>query len=335
MEPDPVGWAVRTAHLHGATTTASESAVRTASGAVVVVIGDVVVKLHRHGTDGEALTARLELAAGSGGGAGSLPCLLAPLVARPLPAPDGRWASIWPRIDPVPSDPASAPWAAAARLLAVLHTAQLPPTAEPPTAEPDAAGPDAAGLPEHGARDRLRRAVTGLRTDRAATRAAAPLPAVDVVLAAADVVLTAAAGLTAAAWTPGEAARPHTVVHGDFHLGQLGRPVSATARPQPGWLLIDIDDLGTGDPVWDLGRPAAFWAAGLLPDADWHTFLAAYRGAGGPAVPPAPHDPWPVLDPVARACVVQAAATGVRRAIREGTELDDVDRLLLEVCARL
>ena len=51
-------------------------------------------------------------------------------------------------------------------------------------------------------------------------------------------------------------------------------------------MLIDVDDLGVGDPAWDLARPAGFWAAGLIPDDDWATFLDAYRDAGGPALPP-------------------------------------------------
>ena len=48
-----------------------------------------------------------------------------------------------------------------------------------------------------------------------------------------------------------------TLVHGDWHLGQL-------ARVDAEWRLLDIDDVGLGDPAWDLGRPAGFWAAGLL-----------------------------------------------------------------------
>ncbi len=84
---------------------------------------------------------------------------------------------------------------------------------------------------------------------------------------------------------------------------------------------IDIDDLGVGDPAWDLARPAGFWAAGLIPDDDWATFLDAYRDAGGPALPPV--DPWPVLEPFARAAVVQAAAH------------HPDDELLLAACARM
>ena len=55
----------------------------------------------------------------------------------------------------------------------------------------------------------------------------------------------------------------------------------AAARPRAGWRLLDVDDLGTGDPAWDLGRSAGFWAAGLLDDLDWHDFLDGYRASGG------------------------------------------------------
>ena len=66
-----------------------------------------------------------------------------------------------------------------------------------------------------------------------------------------------------------------------------------------------------GDPAWDLARPAGFWAAGLLDDEAWTTFLAAYRESGGPAVP-ADGDPWPALDLPARAAVLVAAVQALR-----------------------
>lgn len=98
---------------------------------------------------------------------------------------------------------------------------------------------------------------------------------------------------------PGARQAAATLIHGDFHLGQLGR---ADGR----WVLIDIDDLALGDPAWDLARPAGFWAAGMIPDADWYRFLDGYRAGAGPAVPPG--DPWSVLEPFARAAVLAAAA---------------------------
>jgi hypothetical protein len=49
-------------------------------------------------------------------------------------------------------------------------------------------------------------------------------------------------------------------------------------------------------------------------------FIESYRDAGGPALP---GDPWPVLDPFARAAVVQAAAH------------QPDDELLHAACARM
>ncbi len=155
------------------------------------------------------------------------------------------------------------PWADAGGLLARLHRESVPTRA-----------------PAHGWPQRLRRAVDAARTNAIVRRAAAALPQ--------------------QAWRVGSPDRPSTLVHGDWHLGQLGR------RPHQPWVLIDVDDLGVGDPAWDLARPAGFWAAGLIPDDDWRLFLRAYRDADGPALPSG--NPWPVLEPFARAAVVQAAA---------------------------
>jgi hypothetical protein len=94
------------------------------------------------------------------------------------------------------------------------------------------------------------------------------------------------------------------LTHGDWHLGQIVRTLDGH------WRLIDIDDIGYGEPAWDLARLAAWQAADLLPGRAWHRFLGAYRAAGGPAVPPT-GDPWPSLDPASRALAVQIAALGL------------------------
>lgn len=155
-----------------------------------------------------------------------------------------------------------------------------------------------AGLPRHGWPERL---------DRAIDRAPAELRALGVRLAA-------------------EARRdePDALVHGDWHLGQLG-------RWQGGWRLLDIDDVGAGDPAWDLARPAGLWACGLLADADWHALLDAYRAAGGPAVPPTT-DPWPALDLPAR-CAVFVAAVGA--AGRRDVHSLNTAPILLDACRRM
>jgi aminoglycoside phosphotransferase (APT) family kinase protein len=185
--------------------------------------------------------------------------LLSPLGVTPERV-GTRWRTRWPRVETVVPQPERLPWAAAGRLLAQMHC-------EPTTAR----------LP-HGWPHRLRRMLRGT-DDRVVRRAAAELPP--------------------EVWRAGSPERPVGLVHGDWHLGQLGRHAGS-------WVLIDVDDLGVGDPAWDLARPAGLWAAGLIPDDDWAVFLESYRAAGGPAVPNG--DPWPVLEPFARAAVVQAAA---------------------------
>ncbi|MGZ8813200.1 MAG: phosphotransferase family protein [Mycobacterium sp.] len=206
--------------------------------------------------------------------------LLSPRSVQPERAGD-RWRSIWPYVETVVPQPEYLPWAEAGGLLARLHREE-----------------PAGRIPSHGWPQRLRRAMDALREQPDAT------------------VRRAAAALPDAVWRAGSPDRPATVVHGDFHLGQLGR--SDAGAP---WLLIDVDDLGVGDPAWDLARPAGFWAAGLIPDDDWTAFVDAYRDADGPALPGG--DPWTVLEPFARAAVVQAAAHH-----RD-------DELLLAACARM
>lgn len=119
---------------------------------------------------------------------------------------------------------------------------------------------------------------------------------------------------------------PRVLLHGDWHLGQLGRP-----RGAGGWRLLDPDDLGWGHPAWDLARPAGFWAAGLLADAEWGSFLDAYAEACTRGVlaawGPAAHDPWIALDLPAR-CAVYVAATA-------GIHSEDIAEALHEACLRM
>lgn len=231
---------------------AGTAALTTPSGATVIVDGDVVTKLHRPGTDPQALRQRLRVAARSD-------CLLSPL--NPAPESVGeRWQTRWPKVDVVAPEPGAVPWAEAGRLLARLHVEPIGDLTLP-----------------HGGPARLTRALARLGHG-----------------AHADVIRRAASGLA----TP-VSGRPVSLVHGDFHLGQLGHHAGAL-------VLIDVDDLGVGDPAADLARPAGFWAAGLLHDAAWHAFLDGYREASGPGLPSG--DPWPVLESFARAAVVAAAA---------------------------
>ncbi|MFI0942077.1 phosphotransferase family protein [Streptomyces sp. NPDC021020] len=227
----------------------------------------------------------------------------APAVAVLSVAAGGRPVSAWPYGVPVDRhDPAAAPWAEAAVLLARLHL--VPPGALPGPLPP-MRGPAKAAL----AVARLR-GVADSAAARTVRRAWRRLPA----------------------WARDEAPHPGpaALCHGDLHLGQLVRHPA----PDGPWQLIDVDDLGTGPAAWDLARPAMWFAAGLLEPDAWARFLAAYRSAGGPAVPPE-GDPWGQLDVPARALAVQTAAIGVAKAAREGRDLDEAESELVATCARI
>ncbi|MBW8797170.1 MAG: phosphotransferase [Streptomyces sp.] len=258
-----------------------------------------VAKAHAPDTDPTALTLRLAIATG-------LPdVFLPPLAPAPAAFVGDRPVTLWPYGAPLdPDAPEEAPWEAAATLLALLH--RTPPTAAaPPMRGPAKAAHAMARLGEA-------LAATG------AHPAAAP-------------VLRAWSALPP--WARAEAPvpdRPRTLCHGDLHLGQLVR----YPAPDGPWRLIDVDDLGVGDPAWDLARPAAWYACGLLPPDEWSRFLGAYRAAGGPAVPQ-DGDPWAALDVPARALTVQTGARYLAKAIAADRPLDTVEQSLIDACARM
>ena len=259
--------------------------VHTTSGADIIIDGEIVTKIHRAGTDPVALAARVHTAARLGAADGPL---LAPLSTVVDSAPDQRWMTRWPRLSTVARNPGRLPWGPAGGVLAVLHAREI----------------DGTALPGHRAVDRIRGALQRLPAD------------------APPVIRAAAQALPPRAWETSPRDRPAAVVHGDFHLGQLGH---RTGGP---WQLIDIDDLGIGDPAWDLARPAGFWAAGLIPHDHWQEFIDGYRSGLGPALP-ATGDPWVVLEPLARAAVVHAAAVGARYPA------DESQVELLAACRRM
>jgi len=278
---------------------------------LVVRRGNVVLKAHQEDVDMAALAARLQAAADPR----LATALLAPLT---IPGAElaghairlaGRWVSGWPFGAALgPADADAAPWEQAATLLARLHTAPCPAAVAALAAHP---------------RRRLAPALETLRRQvpapgPAETRPGSNLPAAGESEAARDVVLAAYQALPDRdAGSTARPGRPVTLIHGDWHLGQLvrtDRTDRADRAGAGGWRLVDVDDLGIGDPAWDLARPAAWFAAGLLAPVTWTRFVDAYRAAGGPALP-ATGDPWPAVDLPARTFVVEYAARALTASL--------------------
>ncbi|MER8067842.1 phosphotransferase [Streptomyces sp. NPDC094034] len=298
----------------------------------VVRHGEVVAKVHADGTDPAGHRVRLAVAAHP---------LLAGVLLPPLPAATeelrGRPVTAWPYGAPVdPADPDAAPWEQAGTLIARLHALPLAALSEAmaEAAAAVTAGAEAAAgavPPPAPAGSGSGHRLPAMRGPAKAARAIARMRAAGPHPAAGPVER---AWRRLPAWARGEARAPapYALCHGDLHLGQLVRHPA----PDGPWLLIDVDDLGLGDPAWDLARPAAWYAAGLLPSETWLRFLGAYRSARGPAVPAAPDaDPWPRLDVPARALTVQTAALAIAKSSAEGRDPDEADMLMIESCARI
>ncbi|WP_445520689.1 phosphotransferase family protein [Streptomyces sp. NEAU-174] len=324
----------------------------------VVRCGHVVAKAHPPGTDPAELAVRLGVAAHP-----RCAEILLPPVDGMGALPDGRQVTLWPYGEPVaPDAPDAAPWAEAGKLLARLHAV---PVAELPGPLPAMRGPvkaaraiarlRAAALPDSVATRAVLRAWAGLpgwargvdRTDRGdhvdrtdhMDRVGRTDRMDDV--GRPDHRDHGDGGDRGDRVDPGEGnsegngegngvgvgGEDNRLCHGDLHLGQLIRHRATD------WRLIDIDDLGLGDPAWDLARPAAWYAAGLLAAEDWERFLGAYRAAGGSAA--GERDPWPRLDVPARALTVQTAALALAKAAAAGRALDEAEEAMVEASVRI
>lgn len=269
--------------------------------------GPLVLKAHRPSTDQTSLELRLRVAASA---------VLQPVMLGPAGPPHrvaGRPVTVWPYGEPVtPGD--DPPWEEGGRLLARLHAV--------PVHRLDVAPPSWGGAA------RVGRAVDRMPADGDGAAAAevrgayATLPGWlrDGLPAPGNAADATAAGSGEA---PGG-----LLIHGDWHLGQQVR--CADGR----WRLIDVDDLGRGDPAWDLARPAALFAAGVLPGEVWSRFVTAYEDAGGPALPTG-EDPWTVLDLPARSLAIQMAATCVQLAQEAMRALDPLEQALIDTCSRI
>ena len=289
------------AELASAATPASTDRwVTTPSGARLAFVGGAVLKLHHERTESTALAARVTAACESSLATVFVP----PLTSEVVAAPDGSLVTAWPEV-PVLGVGDTIPWPDVGKLLARLHRLPAP-----------------AILPAHVPSDRLGRAVGRARDlpDEAARDLLVRLGErlLREVRKATDRTKRAQRHTT-------ELTEPqaNSVVHGDFHLGQVG-------SWEGDWRLLDLDDVGVGDPAWDLARPAGFWAAGLLQDREWAAFLDGYRGAGGPAVPSS-GDPWPSLDLPAR-CAVHIAAV---RVLSRPVHSDLTASALLSACRQM
>ena len=321
--PDSQALAARVLRECGQRPDTAEQVIESRSGSTVVVFSRVAVKLHQPGTHGSDLAWRLATAAGC------RRALLAPLRTRPvvvegMGATGSVLASIWPRVSPLQAlSPDEVDWPEIGAVLARLHC--WPPSAHQ--------------APGHGGQARLGRAAHALselatagvyRYDRAANTVAGRQPP-----------LPETAEDLWARFSPGDLARlagalhaelvaqpipKRLLVHGDWHLGQV-------ARTDDGWRFLDVDDLGLGDPAWDLGRPAGAWAAGLLDETSLTLLLDGYRRADGPALPPS-GDPWPRIDLPAR-CSLVIALYGLLRDRVVGVEAEQLVGNLVGACARM
>lgn len=258
-------------------------------------VGETVIKAHSMETDANDLQARLRIVAAPPWNN----LFLRPLQDLVRPLSNQRLATVWPYAQALNEASPYIPWQEGAELLAQLHAIPLN------------AVELSQALPRCRAEDRFRKALRKL-SDLPATQAR------DWVLAAVETVDFSSLSSDVESWC-----------HGDWHLGQLVQIRDGT------WRMIDIEDMGVGDPRWDLARPAAFFALGLLSAEEWKLFLSSYSRAGGRAFPPNTSDYWTYLEAPARALVLQSAASALVKAANQNRVLFEDENILLEACQRM
>lgn len=118
-----------------------------------------------------------------------------------------------------------------------------------------------------------------------------------------------------------------SLVHGDWHPGQVVRSSNQLK-------LIDCDDVGLGNPMWDLARVAGWSLAGVISHEVWTSFFNHYAAARQ-LTNQQIETVWQNLELPARAATILSAATGVIHAEKEQRDLEDYEKELFESCQRI
>ncbi|MCX6116367.1 MAG: hypothetical protein NT027_02405, partial [Proteobacteria bacterium] len=119
-----------------------------------------------------------------------------------------------------------------------------------------------------------------------------------------------------------------TWAHGDFHLGQI---VRVCQDDQESLRLIDIDTLSPSAPELDLARPAALFAAGILPGDVWTSFLDSYwQNRFQLTLDESKF--WSSADLLVQVLTVKLAIIAINRAIDAGLCLEPTELQIVETC---
>ena len=119
----------------------------------------------------------------------------------------------------------------------------------------------------------------------------------------------------------------NSIIHGDWHPGQM---VYFENR----LVFIDIDDVGLGNRMFDLAKPAAFFLSGLLESNLWNEFRESYENSCQMAKVNRDHF-WKDLELPARASVIQSAITALAHASESDRKLADFEAELIKTCQRV